>query len=263
MNPTKFPTPLSALSLEVTNLEFSTKDAWSAYDLGLALSAFDSIYSTFVLARHLAVLANQRHQQSADQLERYWEILGREGPHLDMLAHEWHRLLRHYGPGAASLVLPFGPFGGQQIEQIAQHLPVTEVEYYLRNPSEYLPSTHELRIKKIAISSPGGFTLEGLGEPLRELRELIKDLCYRNRQERQKGDIEILKQRIDIVAQQNLNPNHVQILAESAISDTEEVAGLIEDGHLLLEDSDCGPPNCSNMPRKQKRRPKPHGGKQD
>jgi hypothetical protein len=257
MNPSKFPSPISPLSLELTDLEFQTKEAWTAYDLGRALSSLDSIYSTFVLTRHLAVIANQRLQQSAEHLERYWEFLEREGPHLDMLAHEWRHLLRRYGPGAASLVFPFGPFRGPAAEQAAQTLPAAEVDYYLRNPSEYLPPSHELRIRRIEIASPGGFTLAGLGEPLREVREFIKDLCYRNRQERQKGDLEILKQKLEIMAQHNLTPVHVQMLASSTISEAEEVAGFIQDGHLLLEGSACPPSETSNESRGQRRKRKP------
>jgi hypothetical protein len=265
MNPSKFPSPLSPLpplSLDVAILEFRTERAWSAYDLGHALNALDSIYSTFVLARHLAVLGNRRLQQSAEQLSQYWETLEREGPDLDMFAHEWHRLFRRYGPAAASLVFPFGPHPGQPTEQMGHYLPAAEVDYYLNHPSEYLPPTHELRIKEIAIASPGGFTLQGLGEPLRELRELVKDLCYRNRQERQKGDLEILKQKIDILSHYSLNPPHVQVLAESAISDAEEVADFVEEGQLLLEHSERGPTQASNEPRQPRRKRKPHAGKQ-
>jgi len=142
---------------------------------------------------------------------------------------------------------------------MAQNLPPAEVEYYLSNPSEYLPSTHELRIKKIAIASPGGFSLEGLGEPLRELREFIKDLCYRNRQERHKGDLEILKQKLEIVAQHNLTPVNVQVLASSAISDAEEIADFIHSGQLMLEDSDSTSSETTSERRKPKRKRKPKG----
>lgn len=257
MNPSKFTPPLSPFSSEVAVLEFRTEVTWTAYDLGRILSALDSIYSSFILARHLGVMANQRIQRSEEQLGRFWEMIEREGPHLDMLFHEWHRMLRRYGPGAASLLTPFGSLGGQAVDRLAQVLPQSEVEYYASNPSEYLPSTHELRIKKIAMASPGGFSLEGLGEPLRELREFIKDLCYRNRQERQKGDLEILKQKLDIAAQHNLSPMHVQIIAESTLPEAEEVAEIMGTGHLLLEDSNHTQNDSATAQRAPKRKRKP------
>jgi hypothetical protein len=118
-----------------------------------------------------------------------------------------------------------------------------------------MPASHELRIKRIEIASPGGFTLAGLGEPIREVREFIKDIWYRNRQEREKGDLEILKQKLELVGQGNLPPQQVQVLAMSTIEDAEEVGRLIEGGQLQLEGQDIG---ASQLPKKRsKRRPRP------
>jgi hypothetical protein len=117
-----------------------------------------------------------------------------------------------------------------------------------------MATSRALRVKKIEIASPGGFTLEGMGEPLRELRELIKDLCYRNRQEREKGDLEILKQKIEIIGDRNLSIQQVQVLAMSAVSDAEEVGRLINDGHLLIEGEDREAANNARSVKKRKRR---------
>lgn len=75
----------------------------------------------------------------------------------------------------------------------------------------------------------------GLGELVREGRELIKDVCYRNRQEREKGDLEILQKRLDLISQYNLSPDVVQIITTAAIPDAEQGVGLVADGHLQLE----------------------------
>jgi hypothetical protein len=55
-----------------------------------------------------------------------------------------------------------------------------------------------LRVRSISINSPGPISLQGLGEPIKELRELIKDLAFRNRQERQRGDLEIEEARFKL-----------------------------------------------------------------
>lgn len=44
------------------------------------------------------------------------------------------------------------------------------------------------------MTKPSAFSFKGLGEPLKEFRELIKDLWYRNRQEHDRGEIELAKQ---------------------------------------------------------------------
>jgi hypothetical protein len=257
MTPSSFTPPVIPFSNEPSVLDFKTQDAWTAYDLGRALTALDSLYSSFLLARHLAVIANQRLRRAEEQLGRYWEILEREGPHFDMPFHEWSRFLRRYGPTAAQFLSPFGSVQAQAVDHINQLLPPAEVDYYLSNPSEYLSSDDELKLRNIAIASPGGFSLEGLGEPIRELREFIKDMCYRNRQEREKGNLEILKQKLDIISQHNLSPLHIQIIAKSAILDVEEVARVMHDGHLQLEASDSAPSKEGRARKKTMKKSKP------
>lgn len=256
MNPSKVPTEIPPFSDERDAIIFRTQVTWTAYNLGSALTSLDSIYSTFLLVRHLAIEANRRFQRAAEQLDRYWMILEQEGPHLDMLAHEWRHLLRRYGPGAASLVFPFGPFTGAASEQLAASFAESEIEYCLRHPSEYMQSSQELRVKKMEIASPGGFTLEGLGEPLRELRELIKDLCYRNRQEREKGDLEILKQKIEIIGHGTLSTQQVHVLAMSSVADVKEVGQLLNESDLMLEGEHCqtaSKPDFAKKPRRRRR----------
>jgi hypothetical protein len=43
--------------------------------------------------------------------------------------------------------------------------------------------------------------LSGLGEPFRQLRELLKDLLFRNPQERQNGEYDLLQRRFELAEQ--------------------------------------------------------------
>jgi hypothetical protein len=133
----------------------------------------------------------------------------------------------------------------------------SEIDFCLQNPEEYIAASSVLQIQKIEIASPGGFTLAGLGEPLREIRELIKDLCYRNRQEREKGDLDILKRKIELVGSRNLSPKQVQVLSMSVIEDTKEVAQLIKEGHLLLEGEKSDSTKIPAQPKKRRRKKPP------
>jgi hypothetical protein len=118
-----------------------------------------------------------------------------------------------------------------------------------------MPPSHELVIDNIEMASPGGFTLRGLGEPIKEIRELIKDLWYRNRQERQRGDLEILQQKLALVAENNLPQQQVQVLAVSVSGDSEELRRLIEEGKLTLKGEQTkkleGPRTTRRKPRKK------------
>ncbi len=71
--------------------------------------------------------------------------------------------------------------------------------------------------------------------------------------------MEILKQKLEIVAQHNLTPVNVQVLASSAISDAEEIADFIHSGQLMLEDSDASSSETTSERGKPKRKRKPKG----
>ena len=105
--------------------------SWNAYDLGSALIALDSIYSTFLLARHLAVNASKRLEQSVEQWDRYLTHLEGEEPFF--LAHEWHRLLRRYGPSAVPLIFPFVQIPGSATESGLNDVQKSEIDFCLQN----------------------------------------------------------------------------------------------------------------------------------
>ena len=165
------------------------------------------------LARHLAVISNERNQRLAKEFEPYWHDLEGSGPFLGEFFHEWRRVWRRLGPAAFPFFSALGLTGGAGYSESAGRTSNVELDYYLANPHEYMSDTHELVVQKIQMASPGGFTLRGIGEPLRELRELIKDLWYRNRQERQRGELEIIQQKLELLTQGNLAAQPVQALA--------------------------------------------------
>ncbi|MGH9198431.1 MAG: hypothetical protein ACRD1T_22195 [Acidimicrobiia bacterium] len=115
-------------------------------------------------------------------------------------------------------------------------------------------------IQKIEMASLGGISLRGLGEPLRELRELIKDLSYRNRQERERGDIEIIQQRLTLLTQSNLAPQAVQVLAVMVSEDTQELKRLVENGKFTLPNEQPQRLEKPKTTRQRKPRRKPPSG---
>ena len=149
--------------------------------------------------------------------------------------------------------------GAGQTESVSRSTS-EELDYYLAHPSEYMPPSHELIVDKIEMASPGGFNLRGLGEPLRELRELIKDVWYRNRQERQRGELEIIQQRMNLLTQGNLAAPPVQVLAVVVSGDMQELGKLIEDGKLLLPGEEPKKLEKPKPTRQRKPRCRPSSG---
>ena len=107
-------------------------------------------------------------------------------------------------------------------------------EYYISRPSEYMPPSHELVVNRVQMASPGTISLKGLGEPLKQLRELIKDLWYRNRQERKLGDLEIIERQLSLLTHRALAPSTVQAVSVLMVEDTADLQELVGSGMLRL-----------------------------
>lgn len=62
----------------------------------------------------------------------------------------------------------------------------------------YIKPNHEIKIKKIKMSSPGEIHIEA-ASTLREVREFIKDISYRNNHEKEMGELKIIEKKIEIL----------------------------------------------------------------
>jgi len=219
---------------ELETLDFRTDANWSVYELSDTLRALDSVYSTLLLTRHLAVIQNRRLQEAAESQERMWREIDREGPGIEMFMYEWRRALRRLGPmGTAGLIgFPFAPTSPISDTRAS----TLELEYCKSNPHEFINSRNKLMIHRIEMASPGGFSLKGLGEPVREIREFIKDFWYRNRQEKERGELELVKAKLDLIAKHNLQPEQIHILAVPLLDAIESLTPRIESQQLRLED---------------------------
>jgi hypothetical protein len=101
-------------------------------------------------------------------------------------------------------------------EQQSELLSILTHKLYDRAQAEFEhPKERTLRIAAAHISSPGAISFEGLGEPLREVRELIKDLWYRNSQERRQGELVIEQTELKIAREHlALNAQYRDLLSK-------------------------------------------------
>jgi hypothetical protein len=128
----------------------------------------------------------------------------------------------------------------------------------------------KMTIASVSMNSPGWFSLEGLGEPVRELRRLIKDLWYANRQASKQGKLEIeaketenkiktlelaekesdlafkrAKQRLELIKEFTALSEEQQVLMAASVRDNIGVLKRLEDQKLLTavgESVDQSPP---------------------
>jgi hypothetical protein len=73
----------------------------------------------------------------------------------------------------------------------------TAIEIF-NNIELYTSEEQRLKVYQIRIASPGQFTFIGLAEIMSQLRELIKDLWYRNRVEKEKGELELIEKKMEL-----------------------------------------------------------------
>ena len=84
----------------------------------------------------------------------------------------------------------------------------------------------------------GWFTLAGIGEPIAQARHLIKDLWYRNRQERERGDMEMQQSRelhrLEVLKRAaELCSEHGEIVSGPASELAADVLGEVRQVELL------------------------------
>lgn len=175
-------------------VEFLTGDeTWATDDLIGFCQAVESIYDAF-LACHIA----RRRMES------------RRGP----------RWPEYEGQGGISPWI-FGPIDlGRYVLGIHQHVRLVAPE-------------ERLKIRSIQMSSSGAISLEGLGEPIQQLRELIKDLRYRNKQEAELGRLEIVEKQLELVLRYGvIDPAQIQELAYDALKGANVLEQLERAGKL-------------------------------
>ena len=168
---------------ESSTISFFTDGDWTTGDLELLAVSISRIYDS----RLSTYLWSERWNKDLKNRRALLKsIFGkREMRYPDPFLYEmWLDLLE--SGNAAAAINPLG---------IA--LPSTPVQIYQAIDLYAVPD-QRCRIHKARMSSPGGFSFTGIGEILKEFRELIKDVWYRNQQERKKGDIELIKDKLDL-----------------------------------------------------------------
>ncbi|MBK8003384.1 MAG: hypothetical protein IPK12_05400 [Gemmatimonadetes bacterium] len=161
-----------------------TAGDWTIGDVQRFLSLFDHAYGTL-----LAVYLAGRRIAAAGDAVRWGpgalaDYVARTAPSASIPLEPWQPQPEPAPVGVSSLDLPFGP----------------EIRYlrFLYSARYELAPEAEPRILTWHMASPGSIQLVGLGDIILQIRELIKDLRYRNRQEQEVGDLEIARKRLEL-----------------------------------------------------------------
>jgi hypothetical protein len=173
-------------------ISFWTEQAWTTEDIVTLTGSVGSVYDALLAVR----LRDRLAQRQIAQSEGYYRALLRswekyvDHPFMHEWIHLWERALRKGIPPFLPSPLPLPgqqPWGGYYQPQF---LTGSEI---LRSLRTYAEESDRCRLHAARFASPGGFSFTGIGEIVREFRELIKDVWYRNRQEKELGRLEIIE----------------------------------------------------------------------
>jgi len=178
---------------------FHTDGEWTGDDVVKLITSVNQMYDVFYSYRVVRDQIKEQEREYMRNLERSEMYFHKylDHPMYKEFYHIWHRMIKDWymrGHKAPFMVSTF-PF---QIQP-------PQTEYKILAPSEvyddkslFQAEKEKLIIDRIHIASPGGFSFTGIGEIIEQLRELIKDLWYRNNQEKTKGDLEIIEKYLKV-----------------------------------------------------------------
>jgi hypothetical protein len=206
--------------LEYDEAVFYTHGDWSCLEASSFLQGIEDLYGVFVALW----LAKTRLEQAG---------VGKYGKSLS------DYVLTHRIEGDD----PSGPWSQslspQPVRSSLGDLPFGPEARYLRFLFDHRHRFAEGMRPRIAywhMASPGEIRISGAAAMIRQIREFVKDLSYRNRQERQLGDLEIARKHVELTNSM-LTPPATDYMSSVAIEKYEPLR-LLEDNHKLLPPQD-------------------------
>lgn len=164
---------------EFQELNFPTNGVWFSSDLRRFVDAVEETYGAFRVARTYARRRSERYERSLY-------------PELDWLEEEFYRRRKPPPPSEARRI--------RSLREYLRAFPETAAlgAYYgwIATNIDLLDEQGRLRLAHAQMASPGDISFEGSGEVVEQVREFVKDLRGRNRQEREMADVAIERERV-------------------------------------------------------------------
>jgi len=187
----------SSVTVHAPTIGFRTKNDWNARDLFDLLSASSKIYNVFEAIDAYSGFRTHSIDFYEEQFEKYEVALSKtpKGQQYIELYKNWLQVFRRH-LSDPSLEFPLGlqipPLPPIGVNFQTRIFPESISQIYHGLSDE--PVAGNLRIYRIKMASPGVISLSGFGDVIKEVREFIKDVWYRNKQEKTKGQLELIEQ---------------------------------------------------------------------
>lgn len=185
------------MATEKTTLKIKAEKLGTITEVKQLLTDFESAYNSIYAFNFLVdTLSNDRDRrlrlfdERFHDLRKYWkEFSVRKDYPYDpfMLELFWDRYLHRTDESSMNLI------------ELQSKIDIDKI---------VLPSDR-LVLSRVNIQSPGFWEFLGAINPLKQIREGIKDFTYRNRQEKEMGELNIIKEKVEIL--QNLGYSEAEI----------------------------------------------------
>jgi hypothetical protein len=207
---------------------FRTSDEWTLAELETFIRAVKALYNALLSAR---MCREVLEKQAAGRA--LWLLAADEFDELGptFLPLDWRRWRRVAKRLASND--PGPPLEQAQLEE--------RLEEIISRPEMIVPEVHQIRIRRMRMSSPGGFNFTGLAEIVREFRECVAHVLYRGRQEKALGDLDLLAKWLAIAKE---NPGvelpvppylkQQRLLNDQALKGIQDLRQLEARGKVLL-----------------------------
>ena len=184
--------------VETQLIGFRTDGRWTAQDVTVFFDSIATIYDALQSSGIANSIRSESLRESRSRLRDFAKRYRKRMRH-PFVEEFWYDYVEMIEDWPLDEELPPPPFfPGLPFGHIQPQANVPNASMVFADLGDYRNDDECLVVHRIRMASPGGFSLQGIGEIVKELRELIKDVWFRNAQERTLGELEIIEKSLAI-----------------------------------------------------------------
>lgn len=179
---------------------FKTKEIWTLKDLKSFLTSIEDFYNVFSATKIKENIENRKRETYKRMFKDYDHYFHKYLDHpiyFEFIEFQ-RRILKDYLSGELKYFPQLQLFPVLPFPKLEEETKLPSLFDIYTEISSYQSTEELLRIYKINMASPGGLSFKGIGDVIKELREFIKDIWYRNKQEKICGQLEIIDKYLGI-----------------------------------------------------------------
>jgi len=224
-------------------ITFRTDGVWNIQDIQSFVSAVASFYTTVYGLTKYRRASHEVAEETLYMHKRYLEDMMEYAPHPYMkeMMYLWekmyHNFEKHMKEGYPYKKFmkegyPYPPMPFPGMPNVPE-IPRLSAISFIEDIKQSMIPDYQLQVYRVKMESPGDWSFSGLSDVVREFRELIKDLWFRNSQEKRKGELEIEAISRVLRDRYHVPPKENQKITGILTKDKKALENLEKEGKLL------------------------------